>query len=85
LIYVNAIQPKAPAMFGTWCFVSDLRTGAMSGGSPEQALLSAASAQIARYYDLTGATASGIYDNVKTYVQPTEDILPTPPTDQTAG
>jgi trimethylamine--corrinoid protein Co-methyltransferase len=50
-VYVNAVKPKAPAMFGTWCFVSDLRTGAMSGGSPEQALLSAASAQMARYYD----------------------------------
>ena len=38
LVYVNAIKPGAPAIFGTWCFVSDLRTGAMSGGSPEQAL-----------------------------------------------
>jgi len=63
LVYVNAVKPKAPAMFGTWCFVSDLRTGAMSGGSPEQALLSAASAQMARYYDLTGATASGMCDS----------------------
>ena len=62
LVYVNAIEPGAPAIFGTWCFVSDLRTGAMSGGSPEQALLSAASAQIARYYDLTGGTASGMSD-----------------------
>jgi trimethylamine--corrinoid protein Co-methyltransferase len=42
--------------------VSDLRTGAMSGGSPEQALLSAASAQISRFYDLTGGTASGMCD-----------------------
>jgi len=63
LVYVNAIQPKAPAIFGTWCFVSDLRTGAMSGGSPEQALLSAASAQISRFYDLTGSTASGMTDS----------------------
>jgi trimethylamine--corrinoid protein Co-methyltransferase len=62
LVYVNAIQPGAPAIFGTWCFVSDLRTGAMSGGSPEQALLSAASAQMARHYDLTGGTASGMTD-----------------------
>lgn len=62
LVYVNAIQPKAPAIFGTWCFVSDLRTGAMSGGSPEQALLSAASAQLSRFYDLTGGTASGMSD-----------------------
>lgn len=62
LVYVNAIKPKAPAIFGTWCFVSDLRTGAMSGGSPEQALLSAASAQLSRFYDLTGGTASGMSD-----------------------
>jgi trimethylamine---corrinoid protein Co-methyltransferase len=62
LVYVNAVKPGAPAIFGTWCFVSDLRTGAMSGGSPEQALLSAASAQLAQYYDLTGGTASGMSD-----------------------
>ena len=62
LVYVNALKPKAPAIFGTWCFVSDLRTGAMSGGSPEQALLSAASAQLSRFYDLTGGTASGMCD-----------------------
>ena len=63
LVYVNAIKPGAPAIFGTWCFVSDLRTGAMSGGSPEQALLSAASAQMAQFYDLTGGTSSGITDS----------------------
>ncbi len=63
LVYANAIQPKAKTIFGTWCFVSDLRTGAMSGGSPEQALLSAASAQLSRFYDLTGGTASGMTDS----------------------
>ena len=63
LVYANAIRSGAPVVFGTWCFVSDLRTGAMSGGSPEQALLSAASAQIARYYDLTGGTPSGMSDS----------------------
>jgi trimethylamine---corrinoid protein Co-methyltransferase len=63
LVYVNAVRPAAPAIFGTWCFVSDLRTGAMSGGSPEQALLSAAAAQMAHYYDLTGGTASGMTDS----------------------
>jgi trimethylamine--corrinoid protein Co-methyltransferase len=62
LVYVNAVKPGAPAIFGTWCFVSDLRTGAMSGGSPEQALLSAASAQFSQFYDLTGGTASGMSD-----------------------
>ena len=62
LVYVNSIKRGAPAIFGTWCFVSDLRTGAMSGGSPEQALLSSASAQLAQFYDLTGGTASGMSD-----------------------
>ena len=40
-VYVNALKPGHPAIFGTWPFVSDLRTGAMSGGSGEQALLTA--------------------------------------------
>ncbi len=63
LVYVNAIRPGHPAIFGTWCFVSDLRTGAMSGGSPEQALLSAAAGQMAHFYNLTGGTASGMTDS----------------------
>jgi trimethylamine---corrinoid protein Co-methyltransferase len=63
LVYVNAIKPGHPSIFGTWCFVSDLRTGAMSGGSPEQALLSAASAQMSHFYNLTGGTASGMTDS----------------------
>jgi trimethylamine--corrinoid protein Co-methyltransferase len=62
LVYVNAIRPGAPAIFGLWPFVSDLRSGAMSGGSPEQALLSSACAQMAHFYDLTGGTSSGISD-----------------------
>jgi trimethylamine--corrinoid protein Co-methyltransferase len=35
----------------------------MSGGSPEQALLSAAAGQMAHFYDLTGGTASGMTDS----------------------
>ena len=62
LIYVNAIGPGHPAVFGTWPFVSDLRTGAMSGGSGEQALLTAGCAQMHRYYDLPGGAAAGIAD-----------------------
>jgi len=46
LVYVNAIKPGAPAILGAWPFISDLRTGSMSGGSPEQGLLSAACAQM---------------------------------------
>ncbi|MFP6729199.1 MAG: trimethylamine methyltransferase family protein [Alphaproteobacteria bacterium] len=63
LVYVNLISPGHPAMFGAWPFVSDLRTGAMSGGSGEQALLMAACAQMAHFYDLTGAVAAGMTDS----------------------
>lgn len=62
LVYVNAIVPGHPAVFGTWPFVSDLRTGAMSGGSGEQALLSAACAQMANFYDLCGGIPAGMTD-----------------------
>jgi trimethylamine--corrinoid protein Co-methyltransferase len=63
LVYVNAVAKGAPAIMGPFCFVSDLRTGAMSGGSPEQALLSAAAAQIIRFYDLTSGVPSGMTDS----------------------
>ena len=62
LVYVNAIEPGAPAIFGTWPFVSDLRTGSMSGGSGEQGLLSAACGQMAHFYDLPGGAAAGMCD-----------------------
>ena len=63
LVYVHAIKPGHPAIFGTWPFVSDLRTGAMSGGSGEQALLTAACAQMHQYYGLSGGAAAGIADS----------------------
>ncbi len=62
VVYVNLIQPGAPFIFGTWPFVSDLRTGAMTGGSGEQAILSAAVGQMGRFYDLPNGTAAGMTD-----------------------
>jgi len=63
LVYVNAIKPGAPAILGAWPFVSDLRTGAMSGGSPEQGLISAACAQMGLHFDLPFGTACGMSDS----------------------
>ena len=63
LVYVNLIVPGHPAIFGPWPFVSDLRTGAMSGGSGEQALLAAACAQMAHFYDLPGGVPAGMSDS----------------------
>ena len=62
VVYVNSIAPGYPAIFGTWPFVSDLRTGAMSGGSGEQALLTAGCAQMHKFYGLPGGAAAGIAD-----------------------
>lgn len=62
VVYVNSMAPGHPAVFGTWPFVSDLRTGAMSGGSAEQALLTAGCSQMHKFYDLPGGAAAGISD-----------------------
>jgi trimethylamine--corrinoid protein Co-methyltransferase len=63
VVYVNAMAPGHPAVFGTWPFVSDLRTGAMSGGSAEQALLSAGCAQMHKFYGIPGGAAGGMSDS----------------------
>ena len=55
--------PKHPCICGPWPFVSDLRTGAMSGGSGEQAVLMAACGQMGRYYDLPTGIAAGMADS----------------------
>lgn len=61
-VYVNLLKPGHPAIFGTWPFVSDLRTGAMSGGSGEQAVLMAACGQMGRFYGLPTGIAAGMAD-----------------------
>ena len=63
LVYINCIVPGAVAIWGPWPFVSDLRTGAMSGGSGEQALITAGCAQMGHYYNLTVGSAAGMCDS----------------------
>ncbi|MEO1139168.1 MAG: trimethylamine methyltransferase family protein [Pseudomonadota bacterium] len=63
LVYVNAVAPGHPAIFGTWPFGLDLRTGAMSIGSGEQALLTAGCAQMHQFYGVPGGAAAGASDS----------------------
>ncbi|MEM9583200.1 MAG: trimethylamine methyltransferase family protein [Pseudomonadota bacterium] len=63
MVYVNAVKPGHPAVFGTWPFGLDLRTGAMSVGSGEQALLTAGCAQMHQFYGLPGGAAAGASDS----------------------
>lgn len=62
LILVNLAVPGHPMIFSNWPFVSDLRTGAFSGGGGEEAVLMAAAAQIARFYDLPSGVGAGMTD-----------------------
>ena len=63
IVYVNLIVPGHPMLFAPWPFVSDPRTGAMSGGSGEQAVLMAACAQMGSFYDLPTSIAAGMTDS----------------------
>jgi trimethylamine--corrinoid protein Co-methyltransferase len=56
------VDPTIAAIFGARPMVTDLRTGAMSGGGGEQALLMAASTQMARFYGLPNSCIAGATD-----------------------
>ena len=56
-------DPAAKAVFGPRPMVTDLRTGAMAGGGGEQALLTAASMQMAKHYGFCSSTIAGATDS----------------------
>ena len=63
LVFAFLIDPQCRAHLRTWPFMSDLRTGAMSGGSAELGLMVAGCAQMAGFYDLPGSVAAGMTDS----------------------
>ncbi len=63
LTAINLVRPGHPVIAGGWPFVSDLRTGAFTGGSGEQALLSAGLAQLMTFYGLPSGTAASMTDS----------------------
>jgi len=63
LTTVNLMSPGHPCVMGLWPFVSDLRTGAMSGGSGEEGVLNAAAAQTANWLGLPSGVAAGMADS----------------------
>jgi len=62
VVLVNLINPGGPVDFGPWTFVTDLRTGAFTGGGGEEAVLQAAAGQLARHFQLPGISAAGMTD-----------------------
>ena len=63
LCIINMLKPGHPAVIGNWTFVSDLRTGAFTGGGGEQALLGAASGQMSAFYGIPGGMGAGMSDS----------------------
>lgn len=63
LCLINMVSPGYPVVLGNWAFVSDLRTGAFSGGGGEQALLGAASGQMSAFYGIPGGMGAGMTDS----------------------
>jgi trimethylamine--corrinoid protein Co-methyltransferase len=63
LLMVDLVHPGYPVIMGPWPFVSDLRTGSFSGGSGEEAVLSAAAAQVINHYGLVSSVGAGMTDS----------------------
>ncbi|MFK7802425.1 MAG: trimethylamine methyltransferase family protein [Anaerolineae bacterium] len=63
MIFAWLVNPEVKAIMGVRPMVTDLRTGGFSGGSGEQALIMAASAQMAHYYDLPNSCIAGATDS----------------------
>jgi trimethylamine--corrinoid protein Co-methyltransferase len=62
LLMINLVVPKHPVIVGPWPFVSDLRTGSFTGGGGEEALISAAAAQVINSYGLVSSVGAGMSD-----------------------
>ena len=63
LVAINLVRNGHPVICSGWPFVADLRTGAFSGGSGEQALLGAGQAQMMRFYKLPTGVPAGMADS----------------------
>lgn len=62
-VFARLVDSDVNAIFAPKPLVADLRTGSMSGGGGEQAVLMAAAAQMGRYYDLPTSSIAGITDS----------------------
>ena len=62
LVAVNLVVPGHPTVLGNAPFVSDLRSGAFTGGG-EQAVLGAASAQMSNFYGIPSGVLAGMSDS----------------------
>ena len=69
LMVVDLLRPGHPAIHAFMPFISDLRTGSMSGGGGESAIANAAAAQLLRHLRLPSTVAAGMTDSKEADVQ----------------
>ncbi len=62
LVFANLLSAGHPVMFANVPFVSDLRTGAFTGGGGEMAVMTAAAAQLAHFYRIPCGVLAGMTD-----------------------
>ncbi len=63
LCVMNLVRRGSHINFGMWPFISDLRTGAFSGGSGEEALITAATVQLCSHFGFTTSIGAGMTDS----------------------
>ena len=63
LMMIDVMEPGYPVIVGAWPFVSDLRTGAFTGGSGEEAVVTAAAAQMLNFYGVPSSVGAGMTDS----------------------
>lgn len=69
LLLVDLIKPGANCIHALMPFISDLRTGAMSGGSGECAVANAAAAQLLSSLGLPSTVSAGMTDSKRADIQ----------------
>lgn len=62
LVLTNMLQPGFPCILAFMPFISDLRTGSMSGGSGEAAVANAAAAQLLLHLGIPSTVSAGMTD-----------------------
>jgi len=63
LVLMQLVNPGCPAIYGSVATLMDMRSGGIAFGSPETALLAAATTQMARHYGVPNMTPGGRTDS----------------------
>ena len=83
ITFLQLFQPGSPTFYGSCATVMELRSGTVACGGPEDFILQALSAQMARFYDLpsnvgtfsTGAKASNWHAGVENAISGTVSVF----------